>query len=104
MPASIAELHQHRPSIDPPSAKLAHAQFALARSYGIASWPRLVTACKLIDAIWKNDLPTILTLVTKAPRLLHEDARGTESNWGPPISYAANLGRDTIISSLRARG
>src|SRR5438270_5139684 len=37
-----------------PSAKLAGAQHALARSYGIASWPRLVVACRLTDAIWRD--------------------------------------------------
>ena len=37
---------------DTPAAKLADAQHKLARSYGIASWPRLELACRLIDAIW----------------------------------------------------
>ncbi len=37
-------------------------------------------------------------------RLLHEDARGVNGNWGPPMSYAANLGRSRIIEMLRARG
>ena len=32
------------------SVKLASAQHALARSYGVTSWPRLVLACRLIDA------------------------------------------------------
>ncbi len=32
-------------------------------------------------------------------------ARGTKGcNWGPPMSYAANLGRDTIIATLRDLG
>ena len=42
--------------------------------------------------------------VRKDPRLLHEDARGVKGNWGPPMSYAANLGRDRIIEMLRAEG
>lgn len=72
-------------------AKLADAQFALARSYGIANWPRLVKACRLVDAIWRDDPKTVRDLVVKHPPLLHEMARGTKAcNWGPPMSYAAN--------------
>ena len=36
--------------------KLADAQLALARSYEAPSWPRLVQCCKLIDAIWRDDV------------------------------------------------
>ena len=88
-----------------PAAKLAEAQFELARSYGVASWPRLVLACRLVDAIWDDDVATVRMLVTKHPNLLHEMARGgKDCNWGPPMSYAANLGRDNIIAMLRALG
>jgi len=88
-----------------PLAKLAEAQFALARSYGVASWPRLVLACRIIDAIWDDDVATVRTLVTKHPKLLHEAARGVQgSNWGPPMSCAANVGRDQIISMLHDLG
>ena len=67
----------------------------------VPSWPRLVQACNLIDAIWRDDLKNVRDLVIKHPRLLHEMARGTEKcNWGPPMSYAANLGRDEIIRVL----
>jgi hypothetical protein len=86
-------------------AKLSEAQFALARSYGVASWPRLVLACRLIDAIWRNHVGVVRTLVTKHPNLLHEMARATAScNWGPPMSYAANVGRDEIITMLHDLG
>jgi hypothetical protein len=89
----------------PDRIKLADAQLALARSYGVPSWPRLVQACKLIDAIWRDDLNTVRELALKYPRLLHENARGTEKcNWGPPMSYAANLGRDQIIKLLYELG
>jgi hypothetical protein len=87
------------------NVKLADVQFALARSYGVASWPRLVQACNLIDAIWDDDVETVRELVTKNPRLIHENARATEHcNWGPPMSYAANLGRDEIIEMLHNLG
>lgn len=101
-----AELGEHHP--DPPqtdAAKLADAQLALARSYGLTSWPRLVHACRLIDAIWEDDVDAVRELIEKHPELLHENARGTERcNWGPPMAYAANLGRDRIIEALHELG
>jgi hypothetical protein len=103
--AAFAEFQRNHPeSIAPDQARLADAQLVLARAYGIASWPRLVASCRLIDAIWRDDVETIRAMVRKEPRLLHEDARGVKGNWGPPMSYAANLGRDRIIEMLRAEG
>jgi hypothetical protein len=91
--------------VSDPDVKLAEAQHALARSYGVPSWPRLVHACQLIDAIWDDDLDTVERLVAQQPSLMHEPARGgAKDNWGPPLSYAANLGRDRIIRFLHARG
>ncbi len=90
---------------DPSTATLSDAQLALARSYGVASWPRLVAACQVVDAIWADDLERLRELIAKRPALLHEMARGTRScNWGPPMSYAANLGRDNMIKMLRELG
>lgn len=99
------QLKRHHPgAVVPAQARLAQAQLVLARSYGIASWPRLVLACQLIDAIWKDDVETVRRLVTRHPALLHEDARAVQGNWGPPMSYAANLGRERIIALLRGMG
>lgn len=104
-PSAIAELQKHHPDPpDPQAAKLAHAQLALARSYGLPSWPRLVVACRMTDAIWRGDVEAVRELVSSDPRLLHEDARGVRGNWGPPMSYAANLGQDKIIQMLRSFG
>jgi hypothetical protein len=114
-PAAIAELRKHHPrqaakTIEPSAAKLAEVkladvQAALARSYGLASWSRLVTACRMTDAIWRGDVDAVRKLVQKDPRLLHESARGVaDSNWGPPMSYAANVGQDGIIAMLREMG
>jgi len=108
--AAIAELRKHHPkqttkAIEPAAAKLADAQAALARSYGVASWPRLVTACRMTDAIWRGDADTVRSLILKDPRLLREAARGVlDSNWGPPMSYAANVGQDAIIAMLHEMG
>ncbi len=105
-PAATAELLRHHPrALAPGRAKLADAQLALARSYGLPSWPRLVLACRMTDAIWRDDARAVRELVTRDPRLLHEPARGVERcNWGPPMSYAANLGRKEIVALLRGLG
>jgi hypothetical protein len=63
-----------------------------------------VLACRLTDAIWRDDLDAVRALVLAHPTLLHEDARGVHGNWGPPMSYAANLGRQRIVAMLRALG
>jgi hypothetical protein len=104
-PEAVDEFARNHPEPIPLSrAKLADAQLALARAYGVASWPRLVTACTIIDAIWRDDLDAVRAMVRRQPQLLHEDARGVKGNWGPPMSYAANLGRTRVIAMLRAEG
>ena len=96
---------RHPEAMAPAAAKLADAQLVLARSYGLASWPRLVLACRMTEAIWRDDLRAVRALVLKHPPLLHQMARGTERcNWGPPMTYAANLGRDRMIAMLRDLG
>ena len=105
-PSAVDELNHHHPEPpSPPEAKLADAQLVLARSYQASSWPRLVQAVQLVDAIWRDDIDTVRKLVTSNPKLLHEDALiRRNSNWGPPLTYAANLGRDEIIRMLYKLG
>lgn len=109
-PSAVADLRKHHRGrrskpIPPEEAKLADAQLALARSYGLPNWSRLVTACRMTDAIWRGDVDGVRRLVLKDPRLLHESARGLpDCNWGPPMSYAANVGQDAIIAMLREMG
>jgi ankyrin repeat protein len=112
-PAALAECRKHHPkqakslesAANLAEIKLADAQAALARSYGLPNWPRLVTACRMTDAIWRGDVEAVRKLVLKDPRLLRESARGVaDSNWGPPMSYAANVGQDAIIAMLRELG
>ena len=99
---ALAELKEFHPN--PPSgadAKLADAQLVLARSYYASSWNRLVQAVELVTAIWDNDIKVVRDLVTANPHLIHEQALiRPDSNWGPPMSYAANIGRDEIIRML----
>lgn len=103
---AVDEFREHHPgSTDPADAQLADAQLALARSYQASSWTRLVHAAQLADAIRRDDLDTVRTLVTRNPSLLHDPVLiRADSNWGPPMSYAANLGRDRIIRFLHSQG
>ena len=105
-PAAIAEFREHHPDkIDPAIANLADAQLVLARSYQASSWTRLVQAVELIHAIWDDNLETVRALVTHNRHLLYEDALiRKDSNWGPPMTYAANIGRDRIIQMLHSLG
>lgn len=102
---ALEEVRAAGESIDPAAPlKLADAQHLLARVYGAASWPRIVQCCELIDAIWNDDRETVRSLIQKQPQLLHESAGIRKNNWGPPMSYAANLGRDEIIKLLHDLG
>src|SRR6187549_3442857 len=90
--ADFAAFHPDRVPAD--RAKLADAQLVLARSYEATSWPRLVQCCELVEAIWVDDPDAIRRLVRANPHLLTENAGIRNNNWGPPMTYAANLGRD----------
>jgi hypothetical protein len=95
--AALDDLEAFHPNApDAGIVRLADAQLVLARSYGLPSWPRLLTACRMTDAICRGDVETVRALVLRDPRLLEEDARGVKGNWGPPMSYAANLGQNAI--------
>lgn len=103
---AIAELREHHPeSIDAVAAKLADAQLVLARAYGASSWKRLVHAVRLAEAIWGDDFEGVRELITQNAPLIHEHVLiRTDSHWGPPMTYAANLGRDRIVRLLHDHG
>ncbi len=98
----FAQLHPQFSELRVPA--LADAQLVLALAYGLPSWRRLELACQLILAIRNDDPRTVLALVAQNPQLLHEDARGVKGNWGPPMSYAANLGCLRVIEVLADAG
>lgn len=87
-----------------PSLTRAESEEQVARGYDAPSWKRLAQAVELADAIWRDDVHVVKALVQAYPALLHESVLIRESNWGPPMSYAANLGRDTIIRYLFEAG
>lgn len=103
---ACAELRDHHPTPpEPAHAKLADAQLVIARHYQAPSWMRLVQAVELSEAIWRDDIDAVRDLVRRNPRLIHERVLiRTDSHWGPPMSYAANLGRDDIIRFLHTQG
>lgn len=103
---AIAELREHHPeSIDPSGATLADVHLVLARTYGASSWTRLVQAVRLAEAIWRDDIEAVRELITQNKALIREHVLiRTDSNWGPPMTYAANLGRNAIIRLLHERG
>jgi hypothetical protein len=103
---AIAEVREHDPgSIDPSAVKLAGAQLVLARSYRASSWTRLVHAVRLAEAIWRDDLEGVRELIVQNAALIHEHVLiRTDSDWGPPMTYAANLGRNDIIRLLHRHG
>lgn len=103
---AVADLRTYHPDpITPSDTKLGDAQLVLARSYRALSWPRLVQGVKLANAIWNDDLETVQALINGNTRLLHEPVLiRTNSNWGRPMAYAANLGRDRIIRYLHSMG
>ncbi|HEY3934975.1 MAG TPA: ankyrin repeat domain-containing protein [Gemmatimonadales bacterium] len=105
-PDAIAEWREHdHGSTTPADAKLADAQLVFARSYGASSWTRLVHAVQLADAIWRDDIEKVRTLVAGNAALIREPVLiRADSNWGPPMTYAANLGRDEIIRMLHDMG
>ena len=105
-PAALHEFRENYPgAIDPAGARLADAQLVLARSYQASSWTRLVQAVELADAICSDNLEAVRELVTSNRNLLREETLlRKDSHWGPPMVYAANLGRDRIIQMLHEFG
>lgn len=104
-PKALEELRANHPH--PPAAgdaQLADAQLLLARSYQATSWARLLHACEMIDAIWRDDVDRVMHIVTAHPEMIHEHATIRDSNWGPPMTYAANLGRERIVRMLHRLG
>src|SRR5690242_5991269 len=49
----------------PDKAKLSDARLALARAYQAPSWMRLVQACGLGDAIWRDNVKEVERIVSE---------------------------------------
>ena len=71
-PSATAAFEKHHPERpDARTAKLADAQLVVARSYGAPTWPQLVIACHIIDAIRRDDGERVRELALKEPAILH---------------------------------
>lgn len=95
----------HSESGDLSQVTIDDARQVIARSYQAPHWERLVEAVQLADAIWRDDLDAVTALVTHNPALLHEPVLiRSDSNWGAPLSYTANLGHHRILAFLYHAG
>jgi hypothetical protein len=104
-PSAIADFLEYHPErIDASGAKLADAQFVLARSYHASSWPRLVALCDLIDAIRRDDVEAIRELALANPELARDYTTAPDTGWGGVMTEAANHGLRRIITMLQERG
>jgi ankyrin repeat protein len=60
---------------------------------------------RLADAIWGDDIDVVRAMITSNAALLHDDVLiRTDSRRGPPMTYAASLGRDAIVRLLHSLG
>lgn len=84
--------------------KLADAQWVLAKSYGAPNWNRLVECCHIVEAIWKNDIEGLRSLIKQHPHLLNQSVLIRPSSWGSPMAYAANLGHNQMVQTLPTLG
>jgi hypothetical protein len=96
-------------AIRPDLFRLSDAQLVIAREYGFSHWPQLkqrielnTPACALEDAIRADESEKAIRLLRETPRLLHVPVRS--GDWGPPMSYAANLGRLEIVKAVAELG
>lgn len=80
------------------------ARDARAADFGFDSWMRLEVAVELSAAIHGNDVDAVVALVDRQPTLRDDSVLGPDSNWGPPMTHAANLGHVEIVRAMYERG
>ncbi len=89
--------------------RLADAQLVIAREYTYSTWADLKQRIasnpfshQLEVAIHRDDRAQVQQILRDHPHLLHLHVNG--ANWGPPMSYAANLGRLEMIREIADLG
>ncbi len=104
--AALEDLGTYHPErVEPAAAKLADAQLALARSYGLPSWPRLGDRVPADARDLARRHRHRAHAGAEASATAAGAARGVKGcNWGPPLSFAANVGNERIIAMLRGMG
>ena len=89
--------------------RLADAQLVVAREYGFATWAQLKqriashpVSVALESALRGRDRAQVVQLLRDHPELLDVPVRS--GNWGPPMSFAANLGQLDLVQAIAALG
>jgi len=89
--------------------RLADAQLVIAREYSFASWAELKqriagdpTSAALEAALRAGDRDRVVEQLRAHPQLLDLPVRS--GNWGPPMSFAANLGDLDLVQAIAALG
>lgn len=100
--ADFKEFH-HAP---PPAgaAQLSDAQLVMARRHDFPSWPRFKQGIELFNAICANDPAQVFALFEEHPHLETERVTGVNSNWGPPLTCAAQVNAAKVVTALLERG
>ena len=102
-PSAIADFADHHPQrLDATAARLSDAQLVLARSYDAFSWPRLVAACDLINAVALEDFDKVRALAATHPDVLIDG--NARAGWSEPMRAAATIGFRRVIETLQAHG
>lgn len=91
------------------SFRLSDAQLVVAREYNLSTWAELKRrlevqplARSLELALRASDRERVLQILRDHPQLLHLPVRS--GNWGPPMTFAANLGSIDIIQGIAGLG
>jgi ankyrin repeat protein len=104
-PDAIMEVAAHHRTATPETFALHDAQFVLARSYGLESWPKLkaavegVTIKRLHEAVKNRDLGAVRALLARRPEivdLLHGGPSGFELR----VLHVAVMARDLEMTRL----
>lgn len=66
-PDAVEIMRRHTSGVDRADVQLDDARHALAAAYGLVSWPRLELACRVTDAIWRDDVDALRALVIAHP-------------------------------------
>jgi len=89
--------------------KLSDVQLVIAREYGFSNWAALKRriavhslSTVLEAAIRSADRDAVVTILRAHPEMLALPVRS--GDWGPPMSYAANLGQLAIIQACAELG
>lgn len=89
--------------------RLSDAQLVIAREYNFSSWSELKKrvevhplAASLELALRAGDREQALRILRERPELLHLPVRS--GNWGPPMTFAANLGRLDVMQAIAGLG